>query len=70
MECASLLHRLHMCALATAENADLLEELARDPTVACENCGARAKEAKNLCSPRPLLAGSWPVDGGEQGPGS
>ena len=53
MECDSVLHKMHMCALA-AENADLAQSLAENPTVECENCGALAREAKNVCCPRQL----------------
>lgn len=55
MECDSIFHKLHMCALAAAENAALVESLSDNPTVECENCGALANDPKNVCSPRQLL---------------
>lgn len=66
MECDSVLHKMHMCALAAEENAELVKSLAENPTVECENCGARAKDAENVCSPRQLPDISWLGDGGDQ----
>jgi hypothetical protein len=65
MECDSFLHKMHMCALA-AENADLARRLAENPTVECENCGAKAHDPKNVCSPRQLPDIAWLGDGGDQ----
>ena len=67
MECDSVLHKMHMCALAaTAANADLVKSLANKPTVECENCGAKANDPKNVCSPRQLPDIAWMGDGGDQ----
>lgn len=56
MSCSFEKHRLHICALQSPENAELLRELKRDATVECARCGAIAKNPDNLCSPRPLPA--------------
>jgi hypothetical protein len=65
MECDSVLHKMHMCALMP-ENAELAERLAENPTVECENCGAKANDPKNVCSPRQLPDIAWLGDGGDQ----
>jgi len=52
MDCDSIMHKLHMCALTEPENAELAKSLAENPTVECENCGAQARDPKNVCSPR------------------
>lgn len=54
MDCDSVLHKLHMCALSGEANAALVKSLAEKPTVECENCGALANDPKNVCSPRQL----------------
>jgi predicted nucleic acid-binding Zn ribbon protein len=48
------MHKMHMCALAATDNAELMEHLADHPTVECRNCGALANDARNVCNPRPL----------------
>lgn len=54
MECDSIMHKLHMCALVEAANADLVKRLAENPTVECGICGAVARDPKNVCSPRSI----------------
>lgn len=47
-------HDLHMCKL---RKKGLNEEISRRSdrsTVACEKCGAKANEKRDLCRPRPL----------------
>lgn len=66
MECDNVLHKMHMCALAAAENAELVTSLSDKPTVECESCGARANDPKNVCSPRQLPDIDWLGDGGDQ----
>ncbi|MDO9079485.1 MAG: hypothetical protein Q7U44_01700 [Desulfuromonadales bacterium] len=56
MECDSIMHKMHMCALAATDNTGLMEQLADHPTVACQNCGALANDAQNVCSPCALAA--------------
>ena len=56
MECDSIMHKMHMCALAATDNTELMEQLADHPTVKCQNCGALANDARNVCSPCALAA--------------
>lgn len=54
MECDSIMHKLHMCALGAVAQVDVMRSLAENPTVVCEICGALARDPQNLCSPREL----------------
>jgi uncharacterized Zn finger protein len=66
MECDTVLHKLHMCALKAAENQELVKSLAKNATVECEKCGALAKDPQNVCSPRQLPDIAWLGDGADQ----
>lgn len=54
-DCKKNEHKMHMCAL-TAEGFDTknpakFKTLIENPQYECENCGAKAKKAENLCEP-------------------
>ena len=48
-------HKMHICALKEEgfdkENPAKFKVLIENPQYKCENCGAKAKKAENLCKP-------------------
>lgn len=54
MECDPESHKEHMCALKAQKKTELIECLARNPTVKCGHCGAKADRPDNVCDPVPL----------------
>ncbi len=47
-------HAGHICELESAQDWDTLAKVAAQPTVRCENCGAEAHSAGNVCMPTDL----------------
>jgi hypothetical protein len=53
--CKKKEHKMHMCALKAEgfdkKNPAKFMALTENPQYKCENCGAKAKKAENLCKP-------------------
>ena len=47
---------LHMCKLRQKGLMEEIDRRSAHPTVACNKCGARANESRNLCQPRPYAS--------------
>jgi hypothetical protein len=54
-----------MCALHAQGETETINKLAEKPSVECENCGARANDPQNVCSPRQLPDITWLGDGAD-----
>lgn len=54
MSCNIEQHKMHMCALKSEGTESCIKDLSSNPTVECENCGARANSAQNVCAPKLL----------------
>jgi hypothetical protein len=54
-DCKKKEHKMHMCALKAEgfdrKNPSKFKTLIENPHYKCENCGAKAKKAENLCEP-------------------
>jgi hypothetical protein len=54
-DCKKEEHTMHMCALKAEDfdtkNPAKFKTLIENPQYKCENCGAEAKKAENLCKP-------------------
>ena len=42
-------HAGHICELESEQDWETLAKVTSAPTVSCENCGARANSARNVC---------------------
>jgi len=63
MNCDSIDHSKHMCALKSQGLDDCIKSLSDNPTVECRHCGAKANSSKNVCAAH--LAETAPnVEGG------
>ena len=55
MACENEEHKMHMCALKERgydeQYPEQFQEMIADPEYRCDNCGAEAKKAENLCKP-------------------
>jgi len=49
--CDNEFHAGHMCELESQEEWDTIRQLTNKPEVKCENCGAEANFARNVCMP-------------------
>ena len=49
--CDNDFHAGHMCELESQEEWDTIRQLTNKPEVKCENCGAEANFARNVCMP-------------------
>ena len=47
-------HPAHMCQLSEAGRTEEIRKRSDKPAFACFNCGAKANQAGDLCSPTPL----------------
>lgn len=47
-------HREHICELERDGDWETLKCVTADPKVRCENCGAEAHSARNVCMPAAL----------------
>ena len=47
-------HATHMCALREAGKEEEIARHSDNPAFVCYNCGAKANEAGDVCSPTPL----------------
>lgn len=47
-------HREHICELERDGEWEILQCVTTGPKVRCENCGAQANSAKNVCMPADL----------------
>ena len=65
MACDTELHKMHMCALQAQGETETIKKLTENPTVECENCGARVNDPQNVCSPRQLPDIAWMGDGAD-----
>ena len=48
------LHAGHMCELESQQEWDTIRLVSDNPRVRCENCGAEANSARNVCMPTEL----------------
>lgn len=58
-------HGQHMCVLNAENKMDLVRSLSTTPQVECSICGAKAKQAENVCDPRELPDIGWMGDGAD-----
>ena len=49
--CDNDFHAGHMCELESQEEWDTIKQITNKPEVKCENCGAEANFARNVCMP-------------------
>ncbi len=49
--CDNDFHAGHMCELESQEEWDTIRQITNKPEVKCENCGAEANFARNVCMP-------------------
>lgn len=47
-------HKVHLCELKYAKNLEKVENLEKNPTHVCGNCGNKANQEGALCAPGPL----------------
>ncbi len=45
------LHTGHICELESQQEWDVIRQITGSPGFRCENCGAEADSARNLCMP-------------------
>ncbi|MDD2898454.1 MAG: hypothetical protein PHI31_07045 [Desulfuromonadaceae bacterium] len=45
------LHTGHMCELESQQEWEIIRQIADNPKVRCENCGAEVNSARNVCMP-------------------
>ena len=50
MGCTSEQHKMHMCALKSEGQDDIIKSLSDNPTVECRQCGAKANSSEYLCA--------------------
>ena len=50
MSCDSEQHKMHMCALKSQGQDDIIKTLSDNPTVECRQCGAKANSLQNICA--------------------
>jgi len=54
MSCDIEQHKMHMCELRAGGAEDCILSLSENPAFTCQNCGAKADKAENLCAPEPI----------------
>jgi len=54
MACDIKQHKMHLCALKAENNEECIKSITDKPTVVCGNCGAKANNPANVCSPQKL----------------
>lgn len=65
MVCDPEKHKQHICVLNAEGQVDLAHTLAVNATVECAACGAKAKNAENVCDPVELPDIAWMGDGAD-----
>lgn len=65
MACDPEQHKQHICALNAAGKVEEAHALAVNATVECATCGAKARNAENVCDPVELPDIAWLGDGAD-----
>jgi len=47
-------HAMHLCELTTAGKTAVIDEMTKNPTFICGNCGMKANTEGALCAPGPF----------------